>query len=111
MPCDTATLPNQTLTQRKEEVREAVMNLAKALASGKVKVIVGPQGAIAFQGWNEGRSRVTDACAYRRIMSTGSALARMKIAQAEQLAGRTVNKQVVANGVHSHDGGKTWGSH
>ena len=68
-------------------------------------------GAIAFVGpeWEGVRSGVTDACAYRRIMATGSALARQEILRAEQLAGRTVNRQVVAAGVHSHDGGATWG--
>jgi hypothetical protein len=114
MACDTQTLPNQTLTQRKEEVREAVMKLAAALAAGKVKPVVGPQGAITFQGWSENvgkQSRVTDACAYRRVMATGSALAKMQIAKAEQLAGRTVSTQSLTAGHHSHDGGKTWGHH
>ena len=44
---------------------------------------------MAFVGLSDDeRARVTDACAYRRIMSTGSALARAAIARAEQ-AGRT----------------------
>ena len=31
-----------------------------------------------------------------------------EIARAEALAGRTVDRKVVAAGVHSHDGGTTW---
>lgn len=82
--------------------------LDAAIVAGRVKVKVGPQGAIAFDGWNENRNRVTDACAYRRLMVEGSALAKNAIARAEQLAGRTVDKQVIGQGVHSHDGGQTW---
>jgi hypothetical protein len=112
MPCDTRTLPNQTLSERKAEVKEAVGQLAKALAAGKVKAKVGPQGAIAFEGWAESdRARVTDSCAYRRLMVTGGVLAKAKIAQAEQVAGRSVDKQVVGQGVHSHDSGVTWHDH
>ena len=44
-------------------------------------------------------------------MISGSPLAKMKIAQAELLAGRTVDKQVIGQGAHSHDGGKTWHNH
>ncbi len=112
MPCDTKSLPGQTLTERKTEIREAVTNLSKALATGKVKVVIGPQGAIAFQGWSDTeRARVTDACAFRRVMVEGSALAKAAITRAEQLAGRTVNKQAVAAGYHAHSdghGGLTW---
>ena len=110
MPCDTRTLPGQTLTQRKEEVRESITRLAALLASGRVKPVINKQnGAIAFQGWNEAdRGRVSDVCAYRLTMVMGSPLAKMKIAQAEQMAGRSVNKQAVAAGHHSHDGGHTW---
>jgi hypothetical protein len=32
------------------------------------------------------------------------------IAKAEQVAGRSVNRQVVGQGVHSHDGGESWHS-
>ena len=42
---------------------------------------------------------------------SSSALARAKIAQAEQIAGRGVNKQVVAQGWHSHDSGTSWERH
>lgn len=112
MPCDTRLKPQQTIQQRAQEVREATTRLAQALAAGRVKVKIGPQGAIAFENWNTNdRDGITDACAYRRIMATGSALARMTIERAEQMAGRSVNKQVIGQGAHSHDGGKTWHDH
>lgn len=112
MPCDTRLKRNQTIKQRKAEVVKAVDGLSKGLAMRTIKPVIGPQGAIAFQGWdNANRDGVTDACAYRRIMSTGSALARAEIARAEQMSGRTVNKQIVGQGAHSHDGGATWHDH
>ena len=112
MPCDTRLKPKQTISERAKEVREATERLASALAAGRVKVTVGPQGAIAFQGWEEtSRDGITDACAYRRIMAPGNAMARLAIAKAEQMAGRTVDRQAVGQGAHSHDGGQTWHSH
>ena len=105
MPCDTRRLPNQTITQRKEEIVKAVDKLAAALAAGKVKPVIGATGGIAFPGWAEGQAgRVTDACAYRRLMSSGSVLAKMAVERAEALAGRKVNRQAVAQGLHTHDG-------
>jgi hypothetical protein len=112
MPCDTRLKPKQTISQRAAEVRQATKRLAAALAAGRVKVKIGPQGAIAFENWDAtSRDGVTDNCAYRRILATGSAMARLAIQRAEQLAGRTVDKQLVGHGVHSHDGGQTWHSH
>ncbi len=107
MPCDTKFLPGQTLTERKAEVQDAIKALQAGLVSGKIKTVVGPQGAVAFEGWTQ-RNRVTDACAYRTIMVRGSALAKNAIEKAALLAGRSINKQAVGAGVHSHDGGKTW---
>jgi hypothetical protein len=108
MPCYTRTrTPQQTLAERKAEVRAALARLEQQLARNKVKPVVGPQGAITFAGWTD-RDGITDACAYRQIMSTGSALARFTIQKAEQLAGRPVNRQIVGQGIHSHDGGQTW---
>lgn len=109
MPCDTALKPKQTISQRKEEVLKVVKRLADQLVNGKVKPVISPNGAVTFAGLsNEDRDGVTDACAYRRLMVTGSALAKAKIAQAEQMAGRSINKKVIAHGEHSHDGGRTW---
>jgi len=110
MPCDTRMrYRGQTISSRKAEVRKAVDRLSAGLASGKVKPKISPNGAVAFEGFAEAeRDGVTDACAYRQVMVYGSALAKVAIARAEQLAGRSINKQTVANGEHSHDGGNTW---
>ena len=109
MPCDTRLKPRQTITQRKEEVLAAVKRLDAALVAGRVRAVVGRQGGIAFAGLTEvERDGITDACAYRRIMSTGSALAKAAIAKAEALAGRSVDRQAIAQGLHSHDNGATW---
>ena len=103
MPCDRKLRQGQTISQRKEEIRKVVTNLASALATGRVKGKVGPQGAIAFVGLtDQERSDVTDACAYRRLLSSGSAMAIQAIARAEALAGRSVDRQVVAQGGHYH---------
>jgi hypothetical protein len=103
MPCDTSYLPNQTLSQRKDEVTRAIGRLNTLLASGQVKAKVTPAGTVSFEGWTtEDRSRVTDACAYRRILATGSSLAKAQLAKAEALSGRTINKQMIAQGGHYH---------
>jgi hypothetical protein len=109
MPCDTKLKPGQTIQERAKEIRAAVERLNAALVSGRVKAKVGAEGGIVFDGFGAiERDNVTDACAFRRIMVSGSALAKSKIAQAEQLAGRPVNRQAIGQGLHSHDGGKTW---
>lgn len=112
MPCDTRLKPGQTITDRKAEVLRTVEAVQKALVAGKVKPKIGPQGAITFEGLlDTERNDVTDACIYRRLLVTGSALARAEIAKAERLAGRSVDRAAVAQGAHSHDGGHTWHSH
>ena len=112
MPCDRRLKPKQTIQERATEIRSAVERFVKGLASGKIKPVIGQQGAIAFSGISEtDRDGVTDACAYRRIMATGSSAAKLAIARAEQLSGRSVNKQVIGQGAHSHDGGHTWHDH
>lgn len=112
MPCDTRLKSGQTIQQRAAEVRERVTRLEQLIRDQRVRVRVSRLGAVAFEGWtDEERDNVTDACAYRRIMATGSATAKAAIARAEQLAGRTVDRQVLAQGVHSHDGGHTWHHH
>lgn len=112
MPCDTKLKPKQTIQERADEVRRALGKIQARLMDGRVKVKVGPQGAVAFEGIaDEERDGITDACIYRRIMATGSPLAKAAIAKAEQLSGRSINRQVVGQGVHSHDGGLTWHGH
>jgi hypothetical protein len=109
MPCDTKLKQGQTLQQRVTEVRAAVERISQGLASGRIKAVVSKDGGVAFDGVTAAeRDNITDACAYRRVMVSGSALAKAAIARAEQVAGRGVNRQSIANGLHSHDGGKTW---
>jgi hypothetical protein len=112
MVCDTRLKQGQTISERAAEVRRATTALERAIAARKVTVKVGPQGAVAFIGWQDSeRDGITDNCAYRRLLATGSALARAEIARAEALAGRKVSVQAVGQGLHSHDGGKTWHGH
>ena len=112
MPCDTKLKPKQTIQERAEEVRRATLKFTAALANGNARVVVGPQGAVAFEGISESdRDGLTDACAYRRIMVSGSALAKAKIAAAEARAGRGISRQAIGQGAHSHDGGRTWHDH
>lgn len=109
MACETRLKPRQTIAERAEEVRKAVQSLDLALRMNSVKPVIGPQGAITFPQWDNDRDGVTDTCAYRQIMASGSAMAKAAIARAEQMSGRTVNRQALAQGIHSHDGGKSWG--
>jgi hypothetical protein len=112
MPCDRKLKPRQTISERAQEVRTATERLAAALIAGRIKMTIGPTGAPVFTGWDEtSRDGITDACAYRRIMRDGSVAAKLAIAKAEQLAGRSINKQALAHGHHSHDGGLTWHTH
>lgn len=113
MPCDTRLKPRQTIQQRAAEVRRAQQKLEAALAAGRIKPLIDKAtGGIAFPGFAEAdRDGVTDACIYRRVMSSGSTFAKLAIQRAEQLAGRTVNRQAVGQGLHSHDGGATWHHH
>lgn len=109
MPCDTQLKKGQTIAERALEVRKAGQEIDRLLSAGRVGVKIGPQGAVTFIGIpDDVRSGITDACVYRRIMTSGSHSARQAIAKAEQLAGRAVDKKAVATGIHSHDGGKTW---
>lgn len=109
-PCNTRLKPKQTLADRAKEVRKAGEKIDLLLAAGRAKVVVDKRtGAVAFVGIpDDVRDGLTDACVYRRIMQSGSTKAKLAITQAERLAGRAVDKKVVANGTHSHDGGQTW---
>ena len=114
MACETRLQnKNQTLTERKTQVKEIIAFTDELIRKGKIKIVVDKRsGAIAFDGMSDAeRGGVSDACTYRVIMATGTVLAKQAIARAEQLAGRTVNRQALTNGTHSHDGGATWSSH
>lgn len=112
MPCDRRLRKGQTIQQRAVEIRRVVESLSAGLVSGRYRVKIGQQGGVAFEGLTEQeRDGVTDNCAYRRLLASGSPLALQAIARAEALAGRTIDKQAVAQGVHTHDDGATWHSH
>jgi len=113
MPCNTRLKPQQTMAERALEVRKAGERIDKLLALGSAKVKVDKRtGGVVFVGIpDDVRDGLTDACVYRRIMSSGSHKAKQAIMQAERLAGRAVDKKAVATGLHSHDGGATWGRH
>lgn len=109
MVCWTQLKPNQTVAQRAEEVRELTRQIDRLVAQGTVRAVIGPQGAIAFDGLSrEQRDGLTDACIYRQLSRTGSHATQAQITAAERQAGRTVDRKVVAHGEHSHDGGRTW---
>jgi hypothetical protein len=107
MPCDSISLTEQS----KARQRDALRALAAALATGTAGVKVGPQGAIAFTGWKAEREGLTDLCAFRRLSSANDPALRRALARAEAVAGRKVDPRAMAAGVHSHDGGGSWGTH
>lgn len=112
MPCDTVLRNGETKAQRSARADAAAKRLEAALAAGKARVVIAPNGAIAFQGWEgEDRDGVADVCAYRRLTAASSWALRQAIARAEASQGRKLNPQAIAGGHHSHDGGKTWGTH
>ena len=113
MACDTRTLPGQTFAERKVEVKKAIDKLAQLIATERVKPVIDRRtGGITFPGWADSdRGRVSDGCALRLLPLTGSAKVIAAIQKAELLAGRPVNRQAVAQGLHSHDGGATWHKH
>jgi len=109
MPCDSS--PNLT-DQAKVNMAEAVKQLDAALSAGAVSVVVGAQGSIAFRGWaNAQRAGLTDLCAYRRLAAANSPALRRAVARAEAVSGVKVDARAISQGVHSHDGGQTWGHH
>lgn len=87
--------------------KEALAKLAQALKEKTARVVIGSNGAVAFQGWNE-RNGISDVCAYRALTAANSAELRAAVARAEAMSGRKLNPQAVGAGVHSHDGGNTW---
>jgi hypothetical protein len=107
MPCTTQ--PTLTEQQRTAQ-RAALARLQAAIGAGAVSVVVSRAGAIALKGWGDAdRAGVSDLCAYRELRNSPEM--RRALARAEVLAGRTVDARTIAAGVHSHDGGQSWGSH
>lgn len=110
MPCDTVVKKDQTKEQRRAGVLASLRKLEASLAAGAVKVVIGPQGAITFVGWAD-KDGVTDVCAFRGLTKLKSHALSRAVAAAEVRAGRKVNEQAIAQGLHSHDGGATWSKH
>lgn len=106
MPCE---YMDQTPENIKRQ-REALDRLRKALATGTAGVTISPTGAVAFKGWNS-EGVLADLCAYRKLRASNSPELRRAIAKAEARYGRKVNERAINSGVHSHDGGQTWGTH
>lgn len=113
MACETYQRAGQSLAERKDEIRRVTEKVIAGLKSSQIGVKVDrATGAVTFTGIPDAeRPGITDACIYRRVLVSGSQLAIQAIAKAERLAGRSVNKQTVANGLHSHDGGASWHRH
>ena len=107
MPCDTRIPVEMTPEQRKTQIEKALERLEAALSMGSVSVAIGTNGAIAFNGWND-QDNVTDVCAFRALTVKSSFALRRAVVTAESRYGRRVNLNAVGEGVHSHDGGKTW---
>ena len=98
-----------TPEQRRRELAEALAKVERELRLKRVRVKIGPQGAIAFDGWSEADRRgLTDVCTVRKLRAKGSAAFRTALAEAERSAGRKANLATVGAGIHSHDGGKSW---
>lgn len=108
MPCIGQEL-NQT-PWRKQQIASAIERLNRAIETGTVTVVIGAQGGIAFKGWQD-NAGVSDLCAYRKLAAENSPALRKALARAEVVAGRRLDQRAVAAGVHSHDGGRTWGAH
>lgn len=107
MACDFRIPAGMTPQKRKTQIEEAMARLQKALAAGTVTIKIGANGALTFNGaWD--RAGISDSCAYRKLMAAGSPELRRALGRAEALAGRKADERVIASGVHSHDGGKTF---
>lgn len=107
MPCMSTLQPGVTLAQRMAQVKASLRRLEVYLTTGQVQIAIGPNGAVAFRGWTD-RDDVTDVCAYRTLSAESSWALRKAVAKAEATQGRKVNVNAVREGVHSHDGGRTW---
>lgn len=112
MPCNTKLKAKQTVAQRAREVRKAGEAIDKLIAAGKAGIKVDRRtGGVTFTGIPEDvRDGMTDVCIIKKIWTSGSHQAKQALAKAERAAGRSVNKQAIEQGLHSHDGGKTWGT-
>lgn len=110
MPCDLIRSPEQLEADRLAEVEEALAELEAKLAAGDVQVVLSPEGAVCFVGWDVGRAGLADTCTVQLLTDKNSDEFRMALLEAEAMAGTTLDMATVTAGVHSHDGGRTWRS-
>lgn len=108
MACDTVRL-GVSIEVRKAQIQAALAKLERQIQAGIVSAVISPSGAATFRGWNEGRDGMLDACALRKLTQSNSIALKKALMRAEAIAGRKVDQRQIAAGVHSHDGGKTWG--
>ena len=123
MACYSMRLPNEDAATRERRLNDALARVEAALAAGTARIVIGPGGAAAIEGWTQDQRErggallpggtkyvggLTDVCAMRSLMLKGSAVARQAIAEAERVAHQRFNPMAA---VHSHDGGVTWGGH
>jgi len=100
-------------TQSVKARRETTLDrIRKELTAGTLTLKVSPTGAVAFsKPMNLLDDGYSDVCVVRVLMAKNDPALRKAMMRAEAMAGRKVDMRVVNSGVHSHDGGKTWGSH
>jgi len=109
MACMMNLKPGQSLADRMRQTEAALRRLEQALRNGTVKLVIAPNGAVAFAGWQD-RDDITDVCAFRSLSATNSADLRSAVQRAEAQYGRKVNANAVAQGWHTHDG-RNWSKH
>lgn len=107
MPCDSGPLAKSA--QQQADMRAALKRLELMLDKGGVGVIIGENGAMYFNGWSSAdRKGWSDVCAFRALSAEGSFALQTAVQRAEMMAGRKLDQNMVAAGIHSHDGGHTW---
>lgn len=112
MACESRIRQGQTAADREREIQEAVNKLEQALQGGTVNMRIDANGGVVFENWAEAeRNGVNDACAFRLLTVAGSFALQQALAMAEAMSGMKANQNAVMGGLHSHDGGKTWGHH
>ena len=107
MPCTSQ--PTASTLQR-QRILDAIKRLDLGLEAGAIKPVIGAAGSIAFHGWGD-REGVSDLCAYRALAAANSPALRRAVMRAEAISGRRLDARAIGAGVHSHDGGATWGTH
>jgi hypothetical protein len=98
--------------ETRQKAKEGLAELARRLASKAASIVIDKAtGAMAIRGWRSSDVGMSDACVLRRISTSpetrGAYLAAVR--DAERVAGRSASRTAQAAGVHSHDGGNTWG--